>query len=227
VNVNLLERLFGHAQQLHALSVEGAPENEKEFVENRPPVIEISYEDGTEYEIRDLDTLRELVPGRGKRLESVKIYSRVGDFTCSIDLNTKTFYDPALIRAAGLEDKIGHFVDTVVSELSRDSDITVFARRIWAPGWAFFFSLLLWGLLEWREVHDFKTAYGLAVLILITTLVFSIPIEIFRNRWLPPVAFLWGDDGTRAKQAKVVVTTDLATVPLGIAINAISGLVVK
>lgn len=227
VSIDLIRRLFSHAQQLHQLSVESAKPAEKDFVKNRPPVIEISYRDGTHYEIRDLETMSEIVPGRGKPIDSINIYSRYGDFTCSIALNTKSFYDPATVRAAGPEDKIGHFVDIVVAELAQSTDITVFARRIWAGVWGLLFASLFWIALGWRAVHDFGTAYGLVVLILITTFILSVPIEMFRSRWMPPVAFLWGDDGMRAKQAKVAVTVALATIPLGVLINAISALFIR
>lgn len=224
VSEALLERLFDHVSQLHQLSVENATQADKDFIEKRPPIIEIFYEDGTDYEIRDLATLHDIVPGRGKEIDAIKLYSRVGDFTCSVDLKAYARFDPVMIRASGLEDKIGHFIDTLVAELTRESDITVFARRVWAGVWALIFSLFIWLTVGWNEVHDWKTAYGFGILVVITAMILTIPIELFRRKWLPPVAFLWGQDGQRAKQAKTVVTVVMASIPLGILINGVSAL---
>ena len=227
VSKDLLESLFGHAVELHQSSAGLATGVDKKFIENHLPVIAISYKDGTDYKIRDLETLRDVVPGRGKSIASIEISSRVGDYTCSMELNTSSYRESARIRAAGLEDKIGHFVEIVVAELLRDSDITVFARRVWSGAWAFLFSALLWLILGWHAVRDAKSAYGLGMVILITALLLSIPIEMFRSRWLPPVAFLWGSDGTRAKQARTVVTVVMATIPLGMLINALSAIFLR
>lgn len=223
----MIERLFHHANRLHDMSVEAARPDEKQFIQRRAPTIELSYKDGTKYEIRDLETLKDVIPGRGKPIDSLSVHSRVGDFTCSIDLHTRRYIEGANVRASGLEDKVGHFVETVVAELLQERDITVLARRIWVGAWAFLFSSLLWVSIGWRSVHDFATGYGLFMIVILTALFASIAIEMFRGRWLPPVAFLWGEDGLRAKQAKTVVTLALATVPLGILINLISALILR
>lgn len=224
VSKTLLERLFGHVNHLHLLSIDNAHEDDKKFIANRTPAIEISYKDGTDYEIRDLSTLHEVIPGKGKEIDYIKLHSRVGDFTCEIELKTYAPYDAVTIRASGLEDKIGHFVDTLVAELTNETDITVFARRVWGGVWTLVFSLLIWLTISWDEVNSWQTAFILGMLVMITTIFLSIPVELFRRKWLPPVAFLWGRDGLRAKQAKVGVTVLMASIPLGVVVNGISAL---
>lgn len=210
---NSLERLFKHLQDLHEENIAIADEPDRPFIIKRPPVVEVSYEDGTVYEVQDTATLKEIIPGKGKSIKSIEVGTAYGSVTCRVYFKDYSF-DPVVIRSSGPEDKITHLVDTIVMELTRDSDITVFARKIWPTAWAFLISLLIWLPLGWRAVHDYSTAYGLVIITLITGFFLLILLDLFWRRWLKPVAFLWGIDGRRAQQAKSIVTAVLVTLPV-------------
>lgn len=214
VDENSVKRLLQHLQLLHDENIIAAHEHERDFITNHPPTVALSYKDGTEYKISDLLTLEEVIPGKGKAINSLVMGTVYGSTTCEISFKDWTMSDSIKIRLSGSEEKITHFADTIISELTRDSDITVVARKVWPLAWAFLFSCSFWLPLAWKEVHDFSTLYGLGMLTVISTLVLFFPIDFFRGRWLKPVAYLWGVDGRRAKQAKSIVTGALVTLPL-------------
>lgn len=215
ISVDVLERLFHHVIDLHGESVQAASFDEKEFIAKRVPVLEISYLDGTKYEIRDLKTFRKVIPGNGKRIEGFAISSNSGDLTAtirSLGYLTRPCFE---VRASGLEDRIAYFVETSISEVKRETDITITARRIWPMFTSFLISSAIF--LSAKIVFDIDekkwwTAVFLALPIFV--MVLSLPIELLREKWLPPVGYLWGEDGKRASRAKTVVKACLISLPL-------------
>jgi hypothetical protein len=184
----------------------------------------ISYEDGTVYKIQDVVSLDEIIPGKGKSISSIEVGTVYGAMTCTIYFKDYSS-DSVIIRSSGPEDKVTHFVDTIVLELTRDADITILARKVWPTAWAFLISLSIWLPLGWSAVHDLSTWYGLGMITFISTIFLAILLDLFRRHWLKPVAFLWGVDGRRAKQAKSIVTAVLVTLPLWLIGNFVSKLI--
>ena len=215
ISEEVLERIFRHVLELHGESTKASSVGEREFIAKRVPTLEISYRDGTNYEIRDLQTLKSVVPGKGKRIDGITISSTSGDLTASVRFRNFDRLPSFEIRASGLEDRISYFIETIVSEVRRERDITVFARRVWP----FFMSLLVCFLLfvSARWVFNPSAKMFWQILFLgfpISTMVLMIPIEMLRSRWLPPIGYLWGEDGKRADIAKSVVKACLVTLPL-------------
>jgi hypothetical protein len=215
--------LFGHVIDLHRASIEDAKDDEKGYISRRNASLTISYKDGTRYEVHDIETMRKVVPGKGRDINSVSLESRYGNLSCSIELTTWRSFDPIEVRVSGPEDKASHFAEVVISDLTQNNDITVFARRIWPIGWAFVLSVAVFTPLTIGAIKELK---DLAILVVLApvVLILSIPFEILRTKWLPPVAFLWGADGRRANQAKRAVTAILVTLPLWLLGTAVTSL---
>ena len=220
----MLEQVFQDVLELHLQSAENALPEEKEFVLKRIPSLKISYKDGTNYEVRDVATLRNVIPGKGRPIESIKIESLFGELSCSIELSTYTWRGSISIRVSGPEDKASHFTDNMLSKLTRETDVTVFARKIWPFAWGLSIASAILLPLSMKKGTNSAQALGVLALVLVAAMILGIAVELFRTRWLPPVAFLWGTDGRRAKQARLIVTTVVATIPLGLLINLASAL---
>jgi len=222
LSVSTLERVFRHVLELNETNINDAPEDEKDFLKRRKPTLTISYKDGTKYEVHDLDTMQAVIPGKGKSINSLELASRFGDLSCTISLGTYQTIQCVDVRVAGPEDKASHFAETVIGELTRDTDITVPARRLWPSAWAFGFAVAILLPFTTGAVASVKDVLALVIIVSLATLFISIPVDLFRGRWLPPVAFLWGDDGRRATHARSVITALVVSLPLWLLGNTAS-----
>lgn len=210
-----LERIFRHVLDLHDESVKAASPDESKYIAKRMPSLEISYLDGTKYELSDLETFKNVVPGKGRRVKGITVSTTSGDLTANIKFYNYDRIPSFDIRSSGPEDRISYFVETIVSEVSRERDITVFARRIWP----FLVSLLICTavFISLSSTLNLSRQTSGQLFFLgfpLSTMILMIPIEILRSRWLPPIAYLWGQDGKRANLARVVVTACLITFPI-------------
>ena len=220
VDQGTVERIFQLVLDLHDDNIRGGDELDKALLERHPPVLTISYNDGTKYECQDMATLRKIVPGKGKSVKSIDFINRFGNLTCSIEVSSTKYSNAADIRVGGLEDKASHFTELVMSEFLRETDITIIARQIWPSVWSFLISSSVAFPLFWDHIKNFQDFYGVCMAVAIMTMFLLFPLDFVRNRWLPPVAFLWGGDGRRAAQAKVVSAAMFFTLPTWILGNA-------